>query len=74
MPNSPNKFTSLLKHHRIHLEVVWVNNKAVRGIKTQWQDFKAFPTYLKDHFSAPAAAAAPTSAKKPAAKKAKAET
>lgn len=61
MPNSPNKFTSLLKHHRIHLEVVWIT-KAVRGLKVQWQDYKKFKEYLETHFTPPSTGA-------PAAKK-----
>jgi hypothetical protein len=36
MPISPNKFTSLLKHHRIHLKAVWRNNRTVRGIDIAW--------------------------------------
>ena len=49
MPTTPNKFTSLLKHHRIHLEAVWVNNKTVRGVKTIWKDVKSFTRYAKDY-------------------------
>jgi hypothetical protein len=36
MPTTPNKFTSLLKHHRIHIEKVWINNATASGIKTTW--------------------------------------
>ena len=36
MPSTPNKFTSLLKHHRIHMDKVWVDNKTVNGIRTVW--------------------------------------
>lgn len=81
MPASPNKFTSLLKHHRIHMEAVWVNNKTVRGIKVNWKDAMQFPTYLTQHLNAaqlttPAPAPKPKTstgaAKKTAAKKAKA--
>jgi hypothetical protein len=43
MPASPNKFTALLKHHRIHLKVVWRNNRSVRGIDMKWQKD---PTWL----------------------------
>lgn len=49
MPTTPNKFTSLLKHHRMHLEVVWVSNKSVRGLKTIWKDTMNFPSYLSTH-------------------------
>lgn len=86
MPASPNKFTSLLKHHRIHMEAVWVNNKTVRGIKVNWMDALQFQSYLTQHlaaqqFSAPSSAstgpstlkpkAATVAAKKAPAKKAK---
>lgn len=46
MPQTPNKFTSLLKHHRIHLGVVWADNKSVRGIKVTWKDYNSFPEYV----------------------------
>ena len=51
IPTTPNKFTSLLKHHRIHLAPVWVNNKTVRGTQTKWVDVAAFKQYVKDYFS-----------------------
>lgn len=53
MPQSPNKFTSLLKHHRIHLEVVWIN-KSVRGMKVIWKDYKEFAKYKQVHLGQPA--------------------
>lgn len=37
MPQSPHKFTALLKHHRIHLTQIWKNNRNVRGIDVAWQ-------------------------------------
>lgn len=40
MPMTPNKFTSMLKHHRIHMTKVWIDSKAVQGIKTTWCDVK----------------------------------
>lgn len=44
MPQSPHKFASLLKHHRLHLIQVWKNNRNVRGITIpQWQ---ADPAWL----------------------------
>jgi hypothetical protein len=36
VPSSPNKFTALLKHHRIHLTPVWVGKRTTRGIEVQW--------------------------------------
>lgn len=52
MPTSPNKFTSLLKHHRIHTKVVKINNKAVNGLTLIWTDYKDFQEY-KDQYLAP---------------------
>lgn len=54
-PDTPNKFTSLLKHHRIHLEAVWVNNKTVRGMKVQWSDMKMFNAQVAEHLTPPVA-------------------
>jgi Family of unknown function (DUF5906) len=52
IPVSPNKFTSMLKHHRIHTKVVWVNNKSVNGLSVQWKDTMHFNKYIADHFAA----------------------
>lgn len=38
VPDTPNKFTSMLKHHRIHMSKVWIDSRAVQGIKVTWQD------------------------------------
>lgn len=51
IPRSPNKFTSLLKHHRIHPIPVWVDGKTVRGLTVDWQDVAQFPAYSKQHFT-----------------------
>ncbi len=56
MPPTPNKFTSRLKHHRIHIGAVWVNNKTVNGLKITWQDTKQWPHYLATFAPAPAPA------------------
>ena len=37
IPQSPNKFTAMLKHHNIHLTQVWKHNRNVRGIHVNWQ-------------------------------------
>ena len=44
MPRTPNKFTSLLKHHKMELEVcVAKTDRSCRGIKVQaWQTDPAF--------------------------------
>lgn len=48
VPASPNKFTALLKHHRIHLKPIWVDGRSTRGIETRW-DFsdEAWITAIK---------------------------
>lgn len=38
VPETPNKFTSMLKHHRIHMIKVWVDQRAVQGVKAIWAD------------------------------------
>jgi hypothetical protein len=52
MPDSPNKFTALLKHHRIHTTRVWVD-KTVHGIAVVWKDASKFSQYQKQHFPEP---------------------
>lgn len=75
MPTSPNKFTSLVKHHRLHLEPVWITSKTVRGLKVTWADVNAFAAYTATHFPGPSftnspAPAAPPPVMKPRGKKA----
>jgi hypothetical protein len=62
MPESPNKFTSLLKHHRIHTTKVWCDDKAVYGLRTTFKDVDAFGTYVDRYFPQPR----PTTQPKPA--------
>lgn len=50
IPKSPNKFTSMLKHHRIHTTKVWVDNKAVYGMQVVWEDVKEFKKYAANSF------------------------
>lgn len=38
VPETPNKFTSMLKHHRVHMSKVWIDARSVAGIKTTWTD------------------------------------
>lgn len=45
VPDTPNKFTSMLKHHRIHMSKVWIAPKAVQGIKVTWTQ----PDKLNDY-------------------------
>ena len=56
MPESPNKFTSLLKHHRIQTLKVWCDSKAVYGISTKFKDTAKFGAYTTTYFTTPAAA------------------
>lgn len=52
VPESPNKFTTMLKHHRIYTTKVRVGERTVYGVQTTWADLAHFPTYVKDHFTA----------------------
>ena len=63
IPDSPNKFTSLMKHHRVHMQAVWVTDKTVRGISVTWADADKFGAWSKTYF--------PTVGKPAPAKKAK---
>lgn len=36
VPDTPNKFTSMLKHHRVTLVKVWID-RPVMGMKVQWK-------------------------------------
>ena len=51
IPESPNKFTSLLKHHRIHTKKVWLHGEPVMGLATEFKDVANFGQFLKSHFS-----------------------
>ena len=53
IPESPNKFTSLLKHHRIHIKKVWGGSKTVNGVSCEFRDIADFDKYLKTHFPVP---------------------
>ena len=37
MPESPHKFTSLVKHHNIRIKPVRINDEIVRGVHVNWQ-------------------------------------
>lgn len=71
MPTTPNKFTSLLKHHRIHLTHVWVNNATARGLSVVWKEPQDLQSYLSSHLT-PKPQAAPAQPRKAPAKKVKA--
>jgi len=40
VPETANKFTSMLKHHRIHMTKVWIDSRALQGITTTWSEPK----------------------------------
>lgn len=42
-PNTPHKFTSYLKHHRIHITKVWVGTGSANGLALIWKDKKLWP-------------------------------
>lgn len=58
IPESPNKFTSLLKHHRVHTKKVWINDSAVYGMAVTFRDVSKFDAYLKSHYNQKTKAAA----------------
>ena len=69
IPDSPNKFTSLLKHHRLLTKKVWCDSRAVYGISTEFQDVNNFANYVNTHFPIPAAAPSRASTEKARAKR-----
>lgn len=48
MPKTPAKFTSLLRHHRVETEPVWVNGRTVRGVEISW---KMEPTWKQERLA-----------------------
>lgn len=46
IPESPNKFTSLIKHHRIRMTKVWLDGGTVNGIRVMWQDTSLWKEHL----------------------------
>lgn len=46
MPESPNKFTGRLKHHRIQVKKVAIDGKTHNGITVEWKDTDQFGAYL----------------------------
>ena len=51
VPETAHKFTTMLKHHRIHTKKVRIGVKSVYGLAVTWKDIKSFGTYVKDHFT-----------------------
>lgn len=72
LPETPNKFTSMLKHHRIHMNKVWVGNRAVQGIKVTFIEphrIAEFRDMINPPPPAPAKLAVVAGGKKTGAKK-----
>lgn len=46
IPESPNKFTSLVKHHRIRMTKVWMDGGTVNGLQVVWKDTSKWTEYL----------------------------
>lgn len=61
-PSSPNKFTSLLKHHRIHTRRIRIGDSTPYGIAVRWKDINEFETYAA--MFAPATSTSPKKTKK----------
>lgn len=47
IPESPNKFTSLLKHHRIRTVRLRIGDKNPYGITVKWQSLGRWPAHLR---------------------------
>jgi hypothetical protein len=37
VPDSPHKFTAMLRHHDLHMEAVWRDGSTKRGLNIQWR-------------------------------------
>lgn len=55
VPESPNKFTAMLRHHGIDLSVLWMDNKSVRGLEIEQWHFSSSESSssLEDSTSTP---------------------
>lgn len=40
MPKTPNKFTSRMKHHRIHVSRLWIDGQSMQGITVNWTNLE----------------------------------
>lgn len=50
VPESPNKFTSYLRHVRLFTKQTRIDNRNVMGIEVTWTAPDTIPTLLKEHF------------------------
>jgi hypothetical protein len=48
MPDRPHKFTSLIKHHKLHMTAVWRNGRTTRGVTLSWQQSANHAAQLAD--------------------------
>lgn len=37
VPDSPHKFTAMMRHHDLHMEVMWRDGSTKRGLNIQWK-------------------------------------
>jgi len=61
MPSTPNKFTSLVKHHRLHIAKVWLPGGTVNGVQAVWKDTDKWDEFLKRVTPQPMAQSKPKS-------------
>ena len=47
IPDSPHKFTSMLKHHRIHMKTVRIGKETPSGTTVTWTDLEKFESYKR---------------------------
>jgi Family of unknown function (DUF5906) len=48
MKDGPTRFTQFLRHRHLEPTRVWIDNKAVTGLRMNWQDVDKFPEYLQE--------------------------
>ena len=58
IPESPNKFTSMVKHHRIRIGKVRIGPKVVNGVAVIWKDLPMWSQHLTQFAPAPVSAPA----------------
>lgn len=48
VPRTPAKFTSMLRHHRVHVAMLWIHGRSCRGLEVTW---KKEPQWLQDRLT-----------------------
>jgi hypothetical protein len=51
VPNTPAKFTQLLRHHRIQLKPLWIKGRTTRGVEANWKTETAWKQERLKEFS-----------------------